>query len=106
MKSLKIKNCEGFDRIPLKILNEGAEYLIKPMTRLMQMIYNSKTVPDQWRIEADDTETSCRLGYGLRTLKHHIPGTGPPGTNRVSTHTSEIRNPNHLKSGQMAVILS
>ena len=27
MKSLKIKNCEGFDRIPLRILNEGAEYL-------------------------------------------------------------------------------
>ena len=50
MTGLKIKNCEGFDRIPLRILNEGAEYLIGPMTKLMQMIYNSKKVPDQWRI--------------------------------------------------------
>ena len=33
-----------------RTLNEGAEYLIKPMTKLMQLIYNSKTVPDQWRV--------------------------------------------------------
>ena len=50
MKSLKIKNCEGFDRIPLRILNEGAENLITPLTRLMQLIYNTKKIPEQWRV--------------------------------------------------------
>ena len=50
MKGLKIKNCEGFDRIPLRILNEGAEYLIKPIAKLMQLIYSRKTIPEQWRI--------------------------------------------------------
>ena len=50
MKGLKIKNCEGFDRIPLRILTEGAEFLLKPITKLMQIIYTTKTVPDQWRI--------------------------------------------------------
>ena len=27
MMNLKIKNCEGIDRIPLRILNDGAEQL-------------------------------------------------------------------------------
>ena len=34
LKNLKVKNCEGFDRIPLRILNEGAELLSKPLSSL------------------------------------------------------------------------
>ena len=46
---LKIKNCEGVDRIPLRILNDGAEYLSNPITELMNVIYSTKKIPDQWR---------------------------------------------------------
>ena len=35
MMNLKIKSCEGIDRIPLRILNDGAEHLYRPMTTLM-----------------------------------------------------------------------
>ena len=50
MKGLKIKNCEGMDRIPLQILNDGAEILCKPVTALMNLIYSRKRIPDQWRM--------------------------------------------------------
>ena len=38
LKNLKIKNCEGFDRIPLRIFNEGAELLAKPLASLFKLI--------------------------------------------------------------------
>ena len=38
MMGLKIKNSEGIDRIPLRVLNDGAEYLYKPMSILMSLI--------------------------------------------------------------------
>ena len=44
LKNLKIKNCEGFDRIPLRILNEGAEKLVKPLATLFKLIYDQKTL--------------------------------------------------------------
>ena len=34
MKTLNIKNCEGHDRIPLKILNDGTQFLLKPLSIL------------------------------------------------------------------------
>ena len=46
--SLKIKNCEGYDRIPQRILIDGIRYLSKPFTNLFNEIYNSKQVPEQW----------------------------------------------------------
>ena len=49
-KSLKIKNCEGFDRIPHWILSEGIEYLIFPLTGLLKLILNPNTIPEQWHI--------------------------------------------------------
>ena len=42
LSKLKIKNCEGFDRIPLRILNEGAEILNKPLAQLFKLIYETK----------------------------------------------------------------
>ena len=50
IKSIKIKNCEGFDRIPQRILSEGINYLIEPMHKLFNLIYESKKLPQQWLI--------------------------------------------------------
>ena len=48
--SLKSKNCYGYDRIPLKVLKDGAQVLYKPVTVLLRNIYETKTFPDQWLI--------------------------------------------------------
>ena len=37
LSMLKIKNCEGTDRIPLQILNEGAKILTKPLSGLFKL---------------------------------------------------------------------
>ena len=50
LKELKTKNCEGFDRIPLRILKDGAEILCKPLSVLFEKIYNSKQIPVQWKV--------------------------------------------------------
>ena len=50
IKNLKIKNSEGVDRIPQRILVDGVEILCEPISNLMEMIYVHKTVPDQWLI--------------------------------------------------------
>ena len=50
MESLKLKNAEGFDRIPQRILIDGAELLNKPMTMLMSMIYRDQIIPEQWKM--------------------------------------------------------
>ena len=50
LKSIKIKNCEGYDRIPQRILVDGANLLLKPLTGLFSRIYNQKTVPAQWLV--------------------------------------------------------
>ena len=48
--ALKIKNSEGFDRIPQRFLIDGISVLIKPLTVLFNLIYNTKKVPDQWLV--------------------------------------------------------
>ena len=50
MNTLKNKNCEGHDRIPLRILHDGTQYLLKPLSILFNMIYKTKTIPEQWLI--------------------------------------------------------
>ena len=50
MLSLKSKNSEGFDRIPQKILTDGASVLSIPMYKLMRLIYYERKVPDQWLV--------------------------------------------------------
>ena len=50
VKSLKIKNCEGYDRIPQRILSEGIEILVTPLTELFKLILAQNKIPDQWRV--------------------------------------------------------
>ena len=48
--SLKLKNSEGFDRIPQRVLVDGVDHLIKPIVVLMDKIYISKQIPHQWLV--------------------------------------------------------
>ena len=50
LKTIKNKNCEGYDRIPQRILSDGANELIIPLTGLFQRIYTQKIIPEQWSI--------------------------------------------------------
>ena len=49
IKDVKIKNTEGYDRIPQRILIEGADFLIGPLTLLFKIVYRDKCIPEQWR---------------------------------------------------------
>ena len=46
--SLKTKNCEGYDRIPQRLITDGIQILIKPLTTLFSKIYNQRMLPEQW----------------------------------------------------------
>ena len=50
IESIKIKNSEGFDRIPQRVLVEGSMHLLRPLTKLFGLIYNQKMIPEQWRL--------------------------------------------------------
>ena len=50
ISSMKTKNCEGYDRIPQRIIIDGIEFLAKPLTALLNQIYISKQIPEQWLI--------------------------------------------------------
>ena len=47
VSKIKLKNTEGYDRIPQRILVEGRDL---PLTELFRLIYRDKTVPGQWLI--------------------------------------------------------
>ena len=50
MKELKIKNCEGADLIPQRILAEGIEVLHGPFCALFSLVYKNKQIPEQWKL--------------------------------------------------------
>ena len=50
MKSLKTKHCEGYDRIPVRILADARDNLLDPMTDLFQKIYATGLIPEQWKV--------------------------------------------------------
>ena len=60
VKSLKIKNSEGFDRLPQKILFDGLDHLIDPLTSLFSKIYYSK--------EIQTTETHKKMKTSIYRL--------------------------------------
>ena len=50
LNELKIKNCEGYDRIPMRILKDGASVLRSPLSSLFRRIYEKKEIPEQWKV--------------------------------------------------------
>jgi hypothetical protein len=50
MVTLKSKKCYGYDTIPLLVLKDGAEILASPYSKLFEKIYQTKELPDQWKI--------------------------------------------------------
>ena len=47
IRCIKIKNCEGYDRIPQRVLVDGIEHLLKPLTILFKLVYEEKKIPEQ-----------------------------------------------------------
>ena len=39
IESIKLKNTEGYDRIPQRVLVDGLEHLLPPFTKLFGLIY-------------------------------------------------------------------
>ena len=50
LSTLKSKNCEGFDRIPLRIINDAREILLPTLAILFKKIYEQKSIPEQWKV--------------------------------------------------------
>ena len=50
IKSIKIKNSEGYDRIPQRVLVDGAIHLASPLACLFSLIYTKNKIPEQWLI--------------------------------------------------------
>ena len=46
----EIKNTEGYDRIPQRIIFDGQVSLAKPLEKLFKLVYRDKMVPGQWLI--------------------------------------------------------
>jgi hypothetical protein len=46
----EIQNSDGFDRIPQRILIDGADMLSLPLHNLMKLIYDEMKITDQWLV--------------------------------------------------------
>ena len=44
---LKIKNCEGYNRKPQRILIDGIDILISPLTILFTVIFRDRLIPER-----------------------------------------------------------
>jgi hypothetical protein len=47
---LLIISCEGYDRIPMRILKDGDSILRSPLSALFGRIYEKKEIPEQWKV--------------------------------------------------------
>ena len=50
IRSLELKNCEGFDRIPVRYLIDGITQITPVLSHLFNLIFKTKQIPDQWHI--------------------------------------------------------
>ena len=51
LKIIKTKNCEGFDKIPQRVLSDGAEFLTAPLGGLFKWIYEQKKFPNNGQLQ-------------------------------------------------------
>ena len=81
MQSLKIKNSEGYDRIPQRILVDGLEPLVLAFSGLFARIYAQVQVPNQWLIsktipvfknrgDEKDIETTALFQISVQAQKY------------------------------------
>ena len=47
---LSNKKCEGFDRIPVCLINDTKESILDPMSSLFSKIYATGQIPEQWKV--------------------------------------------------------
>ena len=47
---LKLKNTKGYDRIPQRVIVDGRDFLIKPLTNLFKLIYRDCAILGQWLV--------------------------------------------------------
>ena len=50
LNKLKIKNCKGYGRIPMRILKDGASILTNLLLALFGRIYVKRTFQKQWKV--------------------------------------------------------
>ena len=50
VQSIKMKNAEGDDRNPQRILIDGISIILSPLTTLFRKIYTMQTIPEQWKL--------------------------------------------------------
>ena len=63
IKDLKLKNTEGYDRIPQRILIDGHDFLIVPLTQLFKLIYRDQAILEQWLISKIIPVFSLKRNY-------------------------------------------
>ena len=72
--SLKLKNSEGYDRIPLRVLLDGISNLMEPFEKLFNLIYTTNTIPEQWSmskvipIHKKGTKTTSKITDPFQTF--------------------------------------
>ena len=57
LNQLKTKNCEGYDRMPLRILKDGAPVLIEPLSKLFHKIYETQEIPSKQEQRSRDRKS-------------------------------------------------
>ena len=58
---LKLKNTEGYDRIPQRILIDDQDSLMGPLTNIFKLMYRDQVIPGQWLI----VNKANNLSYGM-----------------------------------------
>ena len=80
VKMLKMKNSEGYDRIPQRILIDEVDHLIDPLSKLFSMIYNSKSIPGQWLVAKI---TPIHKKGSIHSIENYRPVAGLCSTSKI-----------------------
>ena len=67
VKSIKMKNSEGNNGIPQRVLIDGISKLISSLTILFDSVYKKKTVLEQWKLAKITDMSNLRIGKNILT---------------------------------------